>query len=62
MDLWCNCCVFSYKVVTAECHSSRMEYANAVLSVRGHLNNVSSPIPLLVLPLKNNICPQSEWN
>ena len=57
MDLWCNCCVFSQEVAIAESHSSRIEYANVVLSVRGHLNNASSPIPRLVLPLKNNICP-----
>ena len=49
-------------MAVVESHSSRVEHADAVLSVWEDLNDVSSPIPLLVLPLNNNICPQSEWN
>ena len=48
--------------MVAESHSSRMEHRDAVLSVSEDLNNASGPIPLLVLPLNNDICPQSNWD
>ena len=57
MDLWCNCLVFPKETAVAESHSSRMEHVDEVLSVWEDLNNVSHPIPFLVLPLNNDISP-----
>ena len=37
--------------------SSRMEHADVVLSVWEGLNNAPGPIPLLLLPLNNDISP-----
>ena len=49
MYFLCNCCVLSQVVTVAQ-------------NVWEDLGHVSFSIPLLVLPLNNNICPKHDWS